>query len=214
MADRLQKIQGILNGTCNYILTSMEAKGATFADVLAQAQKLGFAEADPAATWNGDDARAKLVILTQAGLRLQVRSEQILALPISTIEAIDFIYARELNCTIRQISLAKKEPANGGVKLYAFVRPALVPLTSLIAHVQSEPQHCHGHRRVCRPDRSLGLWRRRRSDRGSRCIRSLCHRATRGISNRPQPRKPPTSRNSAKRERGIDGAALFALRCA
>lgn len=137
MADRLVKIQGILNGTCNYILTSMEAKGATFADALAQAQKLGFAEADPRGDVNGDDARAKLVILTQAGLRLQVRSEQILALPISTIEAIDFIYARELNCTIRQISLAKKESSDGGAKLFAFVRPALVPLTSLIAHVQA-----------------------------------------------------------------------------
>jgi len=139
MADRLVKIQGILNGTCNYILTSMEAKGETFADALAQAQKLGFAEADPRGDVNGDDARAKLVILTQAGLRLQVRSEQILALPISTIEAIDFLYARELNCTIRQISLAKKEHTHtdGGVKLFAFVRPALVPLTSLIAHVQA-----------------------------------------------------------------------------
>ena len=138
MADRLQKIEGILNGTCNYILTSMEAKGATFADALAQAQKLGFAEADPRGDIDGYDARAKLVILTQTGLRLQVSSEQILCLPISTIEAIDFLYARELNCTIRQISLAKKEErASGGVKLFAFVRPALVPLTSLIAHVQA-----------------------------------------------------------------------------
>jgi homoserine dehydrogenase len=137
MADRLVKIQGILNGTCNYILTSMEAKGATFADALAQAQKLGFAEADPRGDVNGDDARAKLVILTQAGLRVQVRSEQVLALPISTIEAIDFIYARELNCTIRQISLAKKESSDGSVKLFAFVQPALVPLSSLIAHVQA-----------------------------------------------------------------------------
>ncbi len=137
MADRLVKIQGILNGTCNYILTSMEAKGATFADALAQAQKLGFAEADPRGDVNGDDARAKLVILTQAGLRLQVRSEQIPALPISTIEAIDFIYARELGCTIRQISLAAKEYKQDGVKLFAFVQPALVPLSSLIAHVQA-----------------------------------------------------------------------------
>lgn len=137
MADRLVEVRGILNGTCNYILTSMEAKGATFADALAQAQKLGFAEADPRGDIDGFDARAKLVILTQAGLRLQVRSDQILCVPISTIEAVDFLYARELNCTIRQISLAKKEGASGAVKLFAFVRPALVPLTSLIAHVQA-----------------------------------------------------------------------------
>ncbi len=137
MADRLVEVRGILNGTCNYILTSMEAKGAAFADALAQAQKLGFAEADPRGDIDGFDARAKLVILTQAGLRLQVRSEQILCVPISMIEAVDFLYARELNCTIRQISLAKKEGAPGAVKLFAFVRPALVPLTSLIAHVQA-----------------------------------------------------------------------------
>ncbi len=137
MADRLQEVRGILNGTCNYILTSMEAKGATFTDALAQAQKLGFAEADPRGDIDGYDARAKLVILTQAGLRLQVRSEQILCVPISMIEAVDFLYARELNCTIRQISLAKKEGPDGAAKLFAFVRPALVPLTSLIAHVQA-----------------------------------------------------------------------------
>jgi homoserine dehydrogenase len=137
MADRLQKIEGILNGTCNYILTSMEAKGTAFADALSQAQKLGFAEADPRGDVEGYDARAKLVILTQTGLRLQVYSEQIFCAPISTIEAVDFLYARELNCTIRQISLAKKEATKTGVKLFAFVRPALVPLTSLIAHVQA-----------------------------------------------------------------------------
>jgi len=137
MADRLQEVRGILNGTCNYILTSMEAKGATFTDALAQAQKLGFAEADPRGDIDGFDARAKLVILTQAGLRLQVRSEQILCVPISMIEAVDFLYARELNCTIRQISLAKKEGRDRAAKLFAFVRPALVPLTSLIAHVQA-----------------------------------------------------------------------------
>jgi len=137
MADRLQEVRGILNGTCNYILTSMEAKGATFSDALAQAQKLGFAEADPRGDIDGFDARAKLVILTQAGLRLQVRSEQILCVPISMIEAVDFLYARELNCTIRQISLAQKEGPDGASRLFAFVRPALVPLTSLIAHVQA-----------------------------------------------------------------------------
>ena len=136
-ADRLLEIRGILNGTCNYILTSMEAKGTAFAAALAQAQQLGFAEADPRGDVDGFDARAKLVILTQAGLRLQVRSEQILCLPISTIEAVDFLYARELNCTIRQISLAKREGPAGAVKLFAFVRPALVPLTSLMAHVQA-----------------------------------------------------------------------------
>ncbi len=134
--DRLLKIEGILNGTCNFILTKMEAKGASFAEALKEAQELGFAEANPRDDVEGFDARAKLVILTQAGLRLQVRPERIPCWPIYTVEAVDFLYARELACTIRQISFAKKEAANGGVHLIAAVRPALIPSSSLLAHVE------------------------------------------------------------------------------
>lgn len=133
--DRLYRIAGILNGTCNYILTKMEASGATFEAALKEAQALGYAEADPTDDVEGFDARAKLVILTQAGLRLRVQNQQIPCWPISSIEAVDFVYARELNCSVRQISLAKKETADG-VRLFASVRPALIPLSSLMAHVQ------------------------------------------------------------------------------
>ena len=70
-----------------------------------QAQRLGYAEADPTNDVEGYDARAKLVILTQAGLHLRVNNEQIPCRPISLIEAVDFAYVRELNCTIRQISV-------------------------------------------------------------------------------------------------------------
>ena len=133
--DRLYRIAGILNGTCNYILTKMEATGAGFDSALKEAQELGFAEADPTSDVEGYDARAKLVILTQAGLRVKVRGEQIPCAPISPIDAVDFGYARELNCTIRQISIAQKETTNG-LRLLAAVRPTLVPLSSLIAHVQ------------------------------------------------------------------------------
>lgn len=133
--DRLFKIAGVLNGTCNFILTKMEATGASFESALKEAQELGFAEADPTNDVEGYDARAKLVILTQAGLRARVRSEQIPCWPISAVEAVDFAYARELNCTIRQISLAKKE-TDDGLSVRAFVRPALVPVSSLVAHVE------------------------------------------------------------------------------
>ncbi|MFZ3199946.1 MAG: homoserine dehydrogenase [Candidatus Acidiferrales bacterium] len=134
--DRLYKIAGILNGTCNYILTQMESSGASFAAALAEAQKLGFAEADPTSDVEGYDARSKLVILAQAGLRVQARSEQILCRTISTIEAVDFVYARELHCTIRQISSVQKDTSNGSLRLFAAVQPALVPLASLTAHVE------------------------------------------------------------------------------
>jgi homoserine dehydrogenase len=133
--DRLYKIAGILNGTCNFILTKMEATGASFAAALKEAQELGFAEADPSADVDGIDARAKLVILTQAGLRLRVRSEQIAARSISPIDSADFMYARELDSTIRQISLALKD-ATAGVRLSAAVQPALIPEASLMAHAQ------------------------------------------------------------------------------
>ena len=133
--DRLYKIAGILNGTCNFILTKMETTGASFADALKEAQDLGYAEADPTADVDGIDARAKLVILTQAGLRLRVHSEQIAARSISPIESADFMYARELDCTIRQMSLALKD-ATAGMRLSAAVQPALIPEASLMAHAQ------------------------------------------------------------------------------
>jgi len=133
--DQLYKIAGVLNGTCNFILTKMEATGASFETALKEAQELGFAEANPRDDVEGFDARAKLIILTQAGLRARVRSEQIPCWPISSVEAVDFGYARELNCTIRQISLAKKEMENG-LSIHGFVRPALVPISSLVAHVE------------------------------------------------------------------------------
>ena len=133
--DRLSRIAGVLNGTCNFILTKMESTGASFESALREAQELGYAEADPTNDVEGYDARAKLVILAQAGLRVRLQSEQIPCWPISAVEAIDFAYARELNCTIRQISLAKKETEDG-LSVRAFVRPALVPVGSLIAHVE------------------------------------------------------------------------------
>jgi len=133
--DRLYRIAGILNGTCNFILTEMEAKGVSFELALHQAQERGYAETDPSADVEGIDARAKLVILTQAGLRLRVRSEQIPCRPISLVQAVDFMYANELKCAIRQISVAEKDTADG-VRLAAAVQPALVPAGSLIAHAQ------------------------------------------------------------------------------
>lgn len=133
--DRLFKIAGVLNGTCNFILTKMESTGASFESALKEAQEFGYAEADPTNDVEGYDARAKLVILAQAGLRVRVRSEQIPCWPISTVEAVDFAYARELGCTIRQISLAKKETEDG-LNVRAFVRPAVVPSSSLVAHVE------------------------------------------------------------------------------
>src|ERR1700691_4521827 len=130
--DELFKIRGILNGTCNYILSQIEANGSPFAAALCEAQTLGFAEADPTEDIDGLDARAKLAILARVGLHCNVKLESIVARSISAIDAVDFEYAKQLGCTIRQISWAELKEE----QLFAAVQPALVELTSPLARVE------------------------------------------------------------------------------
>jgi homoserine dehydrogenase len=126
--DKILRISGIVNGTCNYILSRMET-GADYATVLKDAQQLGYAEANPSADVDGFDARAKLCILSRIALGAELNPDEVATQTISTVEAIDFAYAKELNSTIRQISRAQ---VNGGV-VHARVAPMLVPLTSPLA---------------------------------------------------------------------------------
>ncbi len=129
--DHLYKVSGILNGTCNFILTKLEQEGGSFAEALAEAQAAGFAEADPTDDVDGYDARAKLVILTRIGLKAIVQPEQIPCTTIRTLGAVDFTYAHELGCTIRQISRTERRDG----EIYASVQPALVPIDSPMAHI-------------------------------------------------------------------------------
>jgi homoserine dehydrogenase len=133
--DRLFGISGILNGTCNYILSRMDTAGMAFADALKEAQTLGFAEADPTDDIDGFDARAKLAILIAVGLRCQVRPVDIPCQSIAGVEPVDFTYARKLDCTIRQVSWTEKA-RDEQRQVFASVRPALVPLSSPLARVQ------------------------------------------------------------------------------
>lgn len=133
--DRIERIAGILNGTCNYILTSMESRGATFADALATAQQLGFAEADPTDDVEGYDARAKLAILCAVGLRVQVAPADIACRPVTVVDAVDFQYADQLQCTIRQISQAEIDLSDP-TRVIASVRPSLVPRSSMLARAE------------------------------------------------------------------------------
>jgi len=130
--DQLSRICGILNGTCNFILSRIETGGVSFDVALKQAQKLGFAEADPTDDVAGYDARAKLAILVRLALHTEVHPDQIPCRPISPIHGVDFAYAKDLGCTIRQVSCA--ELIDG--RLLASVQPALVPLSSPLARVQ------------------------------------------------------------------------------
>ena len=133
--DRLVQLTGILNGTCNYILTSMAKGGASFAGALASAQQLGFAEVDPTDDVEGYDARAKLAILCAVGLRAQVTPSDIATRPITLVDGIDFRYAGTLDSTIRQISRAAIDPSRPG-RIVASVRPSLVPVSSPLARVE------------------------------------------------------------------------------
>lgn len=126
--DRITRIEGILNGTCNFILSKME-EGAEFAPVLKEAQALGYAEADPTEDVAGFDARAKLVILSRIALRADLPTAEVSAKSITEIAAIDFAYASEMGCTIRQISRAELR----GSKVLATVGPMLVPKASPLA---------------------------------------------------------------------------------
>jgi homoserine dehydrogenase len=131
--DRLTQVAGILNGTCNYILTRMERDGVEFAAALAEAQALGFAEADPTMDISGGDARAKLAILAMVALGVQAPSSAIRTASIASVTAFDFQYARRLGCTIRQVAWAIRDEESAA--LDAGVGPALVPLDAPLARV-------------------------------------------------------------------------------
>ena len=126
--DHITRMQGILNGTCNFILSRMEA-GAEYATVLAAAQAKGYAEADPTEDVGGFDARAKLAILMRLALRVVVDPEEIVPQAITAVMAVDFSYAKDLGCTIRQV--ARAEDRGGAVA--ATVGPMLVDQRSPLA---------------------------------------------------------------------------------
>jgi homoserine dehydrogenase len=126
--DRIERIEGILNGTCNFILSRME-EGAEYATVLATAQSKGYAEADPTEDVGGFDARAKLAILMRLALRVEVDPGEIVPRPITEVSAVDFSYARDLGCTIRQVARAEQDHG----RVAATVGPMLVDLHSPMA---------------------------------------------------------------------------------
>jgi homoserine dehydrogenase len=130
--DRIDTLYGILNGTCNYILTEIERRGAGFEEVLAEAQKAGYAEADPSADVDGFDARSKLAILSALAFGERIVPSDIYTEGIRRIAPVDFEYAHQLHQTIRVICAARQTPA--GVILS--VRPSLIPQSTILASVR------------------------------------------------------------------------------
>ena len=134
-ANLIDRVQGILNGTCNFILSTMEDTGADFADVLAEAQARGFAEADPTLDVEGVDAGHKLAILAGIAFGARLDLEHVSCEGITRVRAADIARARDLGFVIRLIGEADVEHGAGTPRLLQRVRPCLVPQDHPLAHV-------------------------------------------------------------------------------
>ena len=130
-ANHIEAIKGIMNGTCNFILTKMMNEKAEFADVLNEAQVLGYAEADPTFDVGGFDAAHKLLILASIAYGLDVKPEEILIEGIENINSEDIYFAQEFGYNIKLLAIAKKS----GNQVELRVHPALVPIHQMIAKV-------------------------------------------------------------------------------
>jgi homoserine dehydrogenase len=130
-ANKIEWLAGIINGTGNFILTEMRDKGRDFADVLAEAQALGYAEADPAFDVEGTDAAHKLVILASIAFGMPLRFDAVFTEGITDIQPEDVVYAEELGYRIKHLGIAKQ--CEEGVELR--VHPTLIPERQLIAQV-------------------------------------------------------------------------------
>src|SRR6202521_4393220 len=130
--DRVTTLYGILNGTSNYILTEIEKHGSSFDDVLKDAQRLGYAEADTSADVDGYDARSKLAILAALAFGEKITPSDIYTEGIRRILPLDFQYAHQLGHTIRLLCAARQTPSG----LILSVRPALIPQSTILAGVR------------------------------------------------------------------------------
>jgi len=130
--DRITALYGILNGTSNYILTEMEQYNRPFEEALAEAQRLGYAEADPSADIDGWDARSKLAILAALAFGERIIPSDIYTEGIRRIRPVDFQYAHQLRHTIRLLCTARQTPEG----LLLSVRPALIPQSTILASVR------------------------------------------------------------------------------
>ncbi len=134
VGNRIDRITAILNGTSNYILSQMDCEGLPFETVLAKAQSLGFAEADPSSDVEGTDAARKLAILTRIAFIKKVELDQISKKGISNISKMDIQAAKDMGYTIKLIAYARLLDEC----IYATVQPMFIPADSLIGHIDNE----------------------------------------------------------------------------
>ena len=133
VGDEVTRLRGIMNGCTNFMLTKMEAEGLSYADCLAEATALGYAEEDPTLDVGGFDARSKLAILVRLAFGVDVDETLISCTGIAGLETIDFEYARgQLDGTIKLLGVAELDGVGG---LTAYVTPALVPRGATLASI-------------------------------------------------------------------------------
>jgi homoserine dehydrogenase len=137
-SDRITALHGIVNGTTNYILSAMAEKGEPLAKALAEAQRLGFAEADPTLDVSGGDAAQKLCVLAQLAFGARLRPEDVLTEGIMQLEPEDFAWAKEFGYALKLLAVARRvERGEGaGEALEARVHPTFIPKDSLLAGVR------------------------------------------------------------------------------
>ena len=129
--NRIQRLYGILNGTCNFILTQMEAEGRDFEDILADAQRMGYAEAEPSLDVDGFDAQHKAGILASLAHGFWIKPSQIFVEGIRHITTLDIEFARRMGYCIKLLGIVKKL----GDNVQIAVHPALVPEKHVLANV-------------------------------------------------------------------------------
>lgn len=138
-ANRISAITGIINGTTNYILTRMQTEGGDFADILADAQRLGYAEADPTADVDGLDAADKIAILASLAFGGRIKLEEVYCEGIRGVTATDIAYAERLGFVIKLLATARRDDSskvvNPAEQLQVRVHPTLVPKAHPLASV-------------------------------------------------------------------------------
>jgi homoserine dehydrogenase len=136
--DVVHKIQGICNGTTNYMLEKMES-GAEFEEVLKEAQELGYAEADPTADVEGLDVRAKICLLAKLAFGVTVPVQDVPCRGITLLEDVDFEYAKVLGCTIKLIGTAQRlhEAREWDGPLCVYVSPVMIPTKHVLGGISS-----------------------------------------------------------------------------
>ncbi len=135
VSDWVRSLRGIVNGTCNYILTRMRDEGASFTEVLRAAQELGYAEAEPSLDVDGHDAAHKLCVLALLAFGAVVRPDEVPTEGIRAIEPIDLRFAARFGYAIKHLAVGRETRGEGGPLLDLRVHPALVPARAPLASV-------------------------------------------------------------------------------